>query len=101
MSKDFAGFKTLDEREKNNHLSAVCMNTECLHLSAICTNAECLFNFILRKMEKIQQSLIFLLRRVCLSLKGLSSRTCATFKVHIRLRRAMLSSLSLQVGQYN
>lgn len=67
----------------------------------ICTNAECLFNFILRKMEKIQQSLIFLLRRVCLSLKGLSSRTCATFKVHIRLRRAMLSSLSLQVGQYN
>lgn len=27
MSKDFAGFKTLDEREKNNHLSAVCMNT--------------------------------------------------------------------------
>lgn len=93
MSKDFVGFKTLDEREKNNHLSAVCMNTECLHLSAICTNAE----FILRKMEKIQQNLVFLLRRVCL----LSSRTCATFKVHIRLRRAMLSSLNLQVGQCN
>lgn len=70
MSKDFAGFKTLDEREKNNHLSAVCMNTECLHLSAICTNAECLFNFILRKMEKIQQSLIFPFEKSLSELKG-------------------------------
>lgn len=71
MSKDFAGFKTLDEREKKQPpFCCLYAYTECLHLSAICTNTECLFNFILRKMEKIQQSLIFPFEKSLSELKG-------------------------------